>query len=56
VSGGVTGTRESLLKSDGAIVEFPSLESAEAEAVRLNVTMNHHHSTADFSYKAVPCE
>lgn len=56
VSGGRTGTREALLKSDGVVTEFPSQESAEAEAARLNTTMNNRWSTAAFSYKAVPCE
>jgi hypothetical protein len=56
VSGGVTGTRESLLKDSGRVVEFKTLEAAETEAERLNGKMNHQHSTANFSYKAVPCE
>jgi hypothetical protein len=56
VSGGVTGTRESLLKDSGRVVEFKTLEAAEAEAERLNDKMNHQHSTASFSYKAVEAQ
>lgn len=50
VSGGVTGTRSALLKSNGAIVSFASLEEAQTEANRLNEKMNGPYSTAFFSY------
>lgn len=50
VSGGVTGTREALLKSLGTVVDFPSYDEAKAEADRLNATMNHEYSKADFRY------
>lgn len=52
VSGGVTGTREAWLKSNGTLVLFDTRAEAEAEASRLNKQMNHPHSTADFRYTA----
>ena len=53
VSGGVTGTREAWLKSDGGVVEFGDRAAAEAEARRLNEKMNHPYATADFRYSVV---
>lgn len=54
VSGGVTGTREGLLKDiDGAVKVFDTKTDAEMEARRLMATMNHAFRTADFSYRAV---
>ena len=53
VSGGVTGTRESYLKSDGKLAEFPTFEEANARAEELNKSMNHEYSRAFFSYTAV---
>jgi len=50
VSGGMTGTREALLKRDGKVREFESLEEAQKTADELNVKMNHEHSTAQFAY------
>lgn len=40
VSGGVTGTRESLLKSNGTVKTFASREDAAAEAKRLTAVYN----------------
>ncbi len=50
VSGGVTGTREAPLKRLGQIAYFATREEAQLEAARLNTTMNHTYSTADFRY------
>jgi hypothetical protein len=49
VSGGVTGTRRSLLKKMGDIVEFETREEAQAEADRLQSTMGKN-SPATFRY------
>jgi hypothetical protein len=56
VSGGVMGTRESLLKSNGEIVVFDTKAVAEIEAARLNSAMNVPFAATNFHYKAVPCE
>ena len=53
VSGGITGTREAYLKSNGKIKVFPDQDSAEREAARLNEEMNKPPRTADFRYQAV---
>jgi hypothetical protein len=57
VSGGVTGTRESLLR-DGDSTRpkvFASLEEAEAEARKMTRWGNGSgHGTARFDYWAVP--
>lgn len=50
VSGGVTGTREALLKANGVVVEFETREAAETKAKHLNREMNHEHSVAFFQY------
>jgi len=50
VSGGVTGTRESLLKKNGEVQKFASFEEAEAEAKSLRNSMNHEFSRAIFEY------
>ena len=49
VSGGVTGTRESLLKRDGNIMIFASRAEADAAATHLRATMGRY-SRATFSY------
>jgi hypothetical protein len=54
VSGGVTGYRTSLLKSNGVVKVFETREQAQAEANRLNASMNNAHSVASFSYVVVP--
>jgi hypothetical protein len=56
VSGGVTGTRQALLKANGVVQEFDSFEEADAEAGRLNAKMNHQWSVAYFEYWAVEAE
>lgn len=48
VSGGVTGTREAWLKSDGVVKEFATREAAQAEADKLN--RPQPYSTASFRY------
>jgi hypothetical protein len=53
VSGGVTGTRQTLLKSNGTVQTFDSRESAEAKAADLNKKMNNAYSVADFRYWAI---
>jgi len=53
VSGGVTGTREALLKSNGKVQEFETKEEAERRAAELNQKMNHQNSTAFFSYRVL---
>lgn len=53
VSGGVTGTREALLKKDGVVVEFETREAAQAEVDRLNEKMNGPNAKAFFSYSVV---
>ena len=50
VSGGVTGTREGILKKDGEERWFESKDNATREAQRLNEEMNHANSTAHFQY------
>lgn len=50
VSGGVTGTREALLKRDGRVQTFASREDASNEAVRLQREMNSPSATATFQY------
>ena len=54
VSGGFTGTREAVLKdADRREKRFDTFADAQAEAARLNRTMNHAHSVADFRYWAI---
>lgn len=51
VSGGVTGTRESICKgAGGAVLEFTARAAADAEASRLNASRNSPYATALFSY------
>jgi hypothetical protein len=53
VSGGVTGSRTSLLKNgDGAVQVFNARDVAETEATRLRSTMGRH-SAATFAYTVV---
>jgi hypothetical protein len=54
VSGGVTGTREALLKGkDGEVQYFESFEVAQAEARRLMESANgDRYRTATFQYWA----
>jgi hypothetical protein len=54
VSGGVTGTREALLKSNGKVCFFDTEEEAQVEANRLNKKMNGPYATASFNYTVVP--
>lgn len=54
VSGGVTGHRTALLKSDNKIVEFDTFAAAQEEAARLQKeALDWRHSTASFRYWAV---
>jgi hypothetical protein len=60
VSGGVTGTRESLLKANGSIRSFTTRAEAEAVAADLRATMGRG-SMASFSYTVeqadpLPCD
>jgi len=51
VSGGVTGTRQGLLKGEnGQVVEFETRDAAEKEACRLSGKMNSGHGCAFFRY------
>lgn len=50
VSGGITGTREAILKRDGVPQYFATREAAQTEATRLNDRMNNPYSHADFRY------
>lgn len=53
VSGGVTGTREALLKANGIVQEFATRELAQERADRLNRDMNNEHAVAFFNYRVV---
>ncbi len=53
VSGGITGTRTALLKSNGVVREFTSRAAAEAKAQALNREMNTPYSVADFHYSVI---
>lgn len=50
VSGGVTGTREGLLKEDGRVRLFATFEEADAEAKRIQASMGSPYSLATFRY------
>lgn len=52
VSGGVTGTRQSVLKHGGKVEYFESREAAELRASHLRRQMNHQYSVATFEYWA----
>lgn len=52
VSGGVTGTRESVLESEGEVLRFPDGASAAAEAADMREKMNGPRSRATFEYWA----
>ena len=52
VSGGVTGTREALLKRNDRIVYFETRQEAEAEATRLRLLYNNERAVAFFQYWA----
>lgn len=54
VSGGITGTRESELKSDGAIEVFETKELADLKAKELTNKMNNAYSLARFQYWSEP--
>ena len=53
VSGGVTGTRESLLKRDGVVRMFDDRAEAEAVARELNAKMNDIRAVARYWYGVV---
>ena len=53
VCDGTLGRREAVLKCENEIVEFETLEEAQAEAARLTKQMNHKNSTGRFTYTAV---
>jgi hypothetical protein len=51
VSGGVTGTRESVLKNNGVVKYFDTREAAQAEASRLMTErQGDPYRVADFRY------
>ena len=52
VSGGITGTRQALLKSDGIVKEFDSREDAQKETDRLIKNVSPY-SQASFQYWVV---
>lgn len=60
VSGGVTGTREALLKADGKPMVFGTREEAEAEAAAYRRKMNNPKMRSafspDYSATVVPAE
>ena len=52
VTGGVTGTREAWLKSEGTPHLWTDRATSAAEAERLNKVMNSHpHRTTYFQYR-----
>jgi hypothetical protein len=53
VSGGVTGTREALLKRDGKVQQFTTEAEAESCAAALRQTMNGPYAVAYFQYWVV---
>lgn len=53
VSGGVTGTREALLKANGVVIEFETRAAAQERADQLNRDMNNPYAVASFSYRVV---
>lgn len=53
VYGGATGHRTGLLKQNGQVRTFDTLEEAEAEASRLDKAMNNAYAVATFRYRAV---
>lgn len=53
VSGGITGSRQGPMKSDGRILEFETREAAEAEAAKSRADKSPYGS-ARFSYWVVP--
>lgn len=50
VSGGFTGTRETLLKNNGQVQAFDTREEAQAKADALTTRMNHQWAVASFCY------
>jgi hypothetical protein len=54
VSGGVTGTRESVLKANGEIKYFETEAAAQVEADRMTRERNHGHASAFFRYWPAP--
>ena len=52
VSGGMTGTRESVLQRDGVVQVFATEAEAQAKAAHLVRQMNTAYSTAHFQYWA----
>lgn len=53
VSGGVTGTREALLKANGIVQVFATRALAQERADKLNREMNNPYAVASFSYRVV---
>lgn len=51
VFGGVTGSREAWLKSNGELMKFATFEEAQAEARRCQ-SVDRRFSTANFRYTA----
>jgi hypothetical protein len=56
VSGGMTGTRQAVLKSRDEVLYFGSETEARLEALRLDRKMNGPHATANFRYWPVTVE
>jgi len=56
VSGGVTGTRQSLFKEMDHVRVFDDLEYAKEVAHDLEAKMNGPHATASFSYTPIAVE
>ncbi len=54
VWGGITGHRQSLLKSNGQVKIFDTIQEAQEEALRLNRSMNGPYAKANFLYEVEP--
>ena len=52
VSGGVTGTREGIVKKDGEYLYFDTMEEASQHAKHYRNQANGPHATAHFEYWA----
>lgn len=55
VSGGITGTRQSVCKNDKGVIEFDTREAAQAYAdENMKRTQGSPHRTANFQYWVEP--
>jgi hypothetical protein len=51
--GGTLGDKSALLKKDGMICEFKTIEEARAAAQTLMISMNNRNAVATFTYWAI---